>query len=292
MRWFLLGLGFFIISSVSQAQMNFVKNGDFSQGMKFWTGSGPGGNPKVENFDTTGCGANPAFAINPGGNTYNPPHPPYILKQNIVIPKVKLEMTLDVCLKGPSTNAQWGIIEVKIGGTKVVSWTKYAGRNSPGTYREHLTFVFTPPKPGPQDLELLLSRPKYIWSSRTPRMYIDNINLTIHYPPSLYVKTERKLGGLLMMDLLGSPSSAAILALSTTKGTGLSIPGFNGTFWLNPARFWIIAMGQFNSSGSFSVKFPIPNLPAITGIPLWFEGIEVGTTSGSFGLAHSLCFYK
>ena len=41
----------------------------------------------------------PAFSVLPGGNTYNPPHAPYVLKQSIVaIPKVTYELVADVSL--------------------------------------------------------------------------------------------------------------------------------------------------------------------------------------------------
>ena len=295
-----------LLAGLAGAQ--FIQNGDFSNGMKNWTGSGNGANPQTgqphgttpvtEKFDTNGGGLSPAFSILPGGNTnQNPNNPPYILSQQALVVNGPMEMHLDVCLTGPRGNAQGGWLKIKIAGTQVASWKEFSGSFTAGTYRRHLTFNFTPPKAGRQKLDIEIWRERYVWSwgsptSHTPKMVIDNIFLAPAQQPLFLNKGERKLGGTLALELQGKAGSAGAVLMGLQKGPGIGLPGFSGSLQLDVTKLLVLlGTGPFDKSGSYTLNVPIPNDPAIAGYPLPFQGIEVGTAGGHISHLHELPLY-
>ena len=300
----------FVPIGLSQAQP-FLKNGDFSQGangMQYWTGSGNGGssvtgqdllaNPVTEKFDTNGGGPSPAFSILPGRNRNPQPNPQtYTLQQaQVLFTPGPMEMHMDVCAICPNSNGQGPYMKIMVAGQQVVSWTDFKGYFTAGTYRRHLTFVFTPPKSGPQTLTLEFWRDQYIWVYNppyyTPKLVIDNIYLGPAQQPVLRVQGERKLGGTLALELEGKVGNAAGILLGLRKGPGLAIPGFTYTLQLDPTILIVLlGAGSFGTTGTYTLKVPVPNDPALGGYPLPFQGLGVGAAGGNFGLAHTLPLY-
>lgn len=298
-----------LLCGLAAGQVNFLQNGDFSAGMASWVGSGNGGdpqtglphntNPVTEVFDTCGAGANPAFSILPGGNTnMNPNNPPYLLTQKAIVIPGPMELHLDVCMTGPNGNSQGGHIKVSVAGVQLAAWSEFAGAFTAGTYRRHVTFLFTPTVPGLQDVTLELWREKYIWSwsgptSHTPKMVIDNVFLGPAQTPVLFAKGERKIGGTLGLDLQGPAGNAAVILMGGGRGPGMTFPSFGGSFMLDLGKgLFFLAAGIFDASGAFASMTPIPNNPALAGAVLVFQPLQADPVSGNFGFPHDLALYQ
>lgn len=290
MRSPLLLLGMAALVSPLLAQSNVIKNGDFENKMTNWTAGGEGGSPGIVSADLKGLGTSNAFSIFPGGKVFNPPHKPYILKQSIVIiPKVEYEFSADVMSVATGNNAQGPLVEVKIGGVSVFKWQRFVGGIKTGTYREMIAGRFSQAKAGKVDIEIEIQRPKYIYNTRTPRFYIDNIKLAISPRPSVFIAGDRRIGGNLALRLQGTPGAAVgVFIAPKLFPTPLSIPGFKGRFELHLSSVgFLLAQALDAKTGLASVSLPVPNDKNLLGQSLYWEGVEV-STNPSIGPAHNL----
>ncbi len=292
MRLSLLPLALLLVAPLA-AQRNWVVNGDFSKGLTGWTGSGPGNNPKVETFMTDGLKASPAFGINAGGKIYNPPHAPYILQQRIpAIPGVTYEVVMDVAITGSRSNAQAGIFEIKFGGKSVAKrdFGRFSGRV---VLRDRLCARFTLTKGGPTTFQVEISRPRYIYSSSTPRHYIDNIKLQIVTGPTFCVRGDRVLGKTNVWEVGGKPKDLFVVFVAPKLlPKPVSVPGYNGVFALDVASTLVLYSGALDASGLHQLKFTMPNIAALDKAPLYFEALGIGSGGRIFGSWHNWGYHK
>lgn len=282
-----------LLAGVSRAQFEFLSNGDFAAGLAGWTGSGNGGSPGLAAFDTSGCGSSQAFGMQPG--TLTPTnYVPYSLRQQILaLPNLPLELHLDACLAGPAFNNQGGYLKFTIGGVVVADWPEFSGTFTAGSYRRHLVFRFTQKLSGQQDFAVQLWREKYAWSQTTPWLYVDNIRLTTALPPLLSFPGDRRLGGTLNLALEGTPGNAGLILAAALPAPGpIPIPGFTGGLQLAPFGFHFLAFGTIDSAGFLRAALSIPNDPALGGVPLHWQGLEVGPlATGGFSHLHRVCVH-
>lgn len=282
-----------LCAGLAQGQQNFLVNGDFSAGLASWTGSGDGGSPGATLYDTRGTGQDPCFGLQPGGNVYAPPHAPYLLKQQILaMPNVPYELHLDACINGPNGNAQGPYLKFSIGGVVVADWPEFAGSFTAGTYRRHLVLRFTQALVGPQDFAVEFWREKYVWSSSTPWLYIDNLRLTISASPLLRFPYERRLGGTLGLEVVGTAGDTGVVLVSAKEGPGIGVPNFTNSLLLHPAGLTILGAGTLNAQGVFPLNVRIPSDPAIAGVLLCWQGVAVSPAfTGGFSHLHKVCVY-
>jgi hypothetical protein len=292
MRLSLLPLVFLLATPLA-AQKNWVVNGDFSNGLKGWTGSGPGNNPLVQNFMTDGLKASPAFAINAGDKIFKPPHAPYILKQSIfAIPGVTYEVVMDVAITGFHSNLQAGIFEIKFGGKSVAKrdFGRFVGGTTP---RDRLCARFTLTKRGKSTFQVEISRPRFIFSSRTPRQFIDNIKLQIVSGPSFCIRGDRKLGGTNTWEVGGNPKALfVVFASPKLLPKPIAVPGYSGLFALDVATTLVVYSGALDANGVNLKRFTMPSLSVLDKLPLYFEALSIGPKGRIFGSWHNWGYHK
>jgi len=274
-----------------------IQNGDFSSQLTGWTGSGPGqliGTNGLTSYDVNAQGSNACFGMRPGGNSYNPPHAPYKLTTSVqpMITSLYYEVNLDVAVTTPNANAQGGIIEVWIAGKKVAEWTRFVGSIKAGSYRDRLCgrFQYTGPA-GKQTVEFHIARPRYIWSSRTPVFYIDNISLQRTNDPVVCWVGERAIGTSMTIAIHGEASAAVALFIAGKNINPISIPGITGSWELDLASFAFLMSGALNTSGTLSASVPIPNVSALAGKPLWWQGLQIGKNGASLSRSYNVAVY-
>ncbi|GEM_PF-6651747 len=292
MRFSLLSLAFLLVTPLA-AQKNWVVNGDFSNGLKGWAGSGPGGTPKVEKFMTDGLKTSASFAVNAGGTKFRPPHAPYILKQTILaIPGVTYEVVMDVAISGKISNGQAGIFEIKFGGKSVAK--RDFGRFQGGTTsRDRLCARFTLTKGGPSTFQVEISRPRYIFSGSTPRQYIDNIKLQFVAGPTFCVRGDRKLGGTNTWEVGGNPKALfVVFAAPKLLPRAVRVPGYGGVFALDVASTLVVYSGALDANGMNKLSFTMPNLAALDKLPLYFEALTISPKGRIFGSWHNWGYHK
>lgn len=81
-----------------------------------------------------------------------------------------------------------------------------------------------------------------------------------------------KLGGVVSIELQGPPAVPADLFWALAPGA-VSFPHI-GVLLLAPP-FGLLAAGTTDGAGVFAVPLPIPNLPALTGVTLFFQGAAI-----------------
>jgi hypothetical protein len=283
-----LVLGLVALSSPLLSQNNLIVNGDFENAMTGWTASGGGVAPAVTSEDMLGLAKSNAFSIHPGATVYAPPHPPYILKQSIlIIPKVEYEFSADVLSIATRNNAQGGMVEVKIGGVSVFKWDRWLSGIKTGTYREKIAGRFSQLLAGKHDLTIEIQRPKYTAHTGTPKTAIDNLKLSISTRPSVFIAGDRLLGTNWNLNAVGTPGAAVgVFIAPKLFPTTINIPGFKGKFELHLASVAFLLAGALDAkTGMMNVKLPVPNDKNLLGNPLYWEGIEVSATP-SIGPAH------
>jgi hypothetical protein len=287
-----------LLTAGLSAQQQLIQNGDFSNNLTGWTGSGPGTVNGIVTHDVTGDGnANNAFQIHPGGNVYAPPHAPYILETNIAagVPNVDYLFSCDVHVEATGTNAQGGMIEFYVedqnsNWVKVYEFNKYIGSTSGGTNnRHHLSGVVRFLKAGPQKVQFHIWRPKYTQNTGTPRWTVDNISLL--FPgraPYVHCQEVRKTGGSFGINIEGEAGAAGALFLGLAAPQPLPTPF--GSWILDLATTQFLASGALSAAnapspyGTLAVNVPIPADPSLQGLALSFQAVTVGKGGLSTGM--------
>jgi hypothetical protein len=288
----------------SAAAQNLVQNGDFENTLTGWTGSGPGSVLGVASFDTTGSGkASKAFRIYPGGDSFAPPHAPYVLETTVLgIPNVDHLLTLDVHVIQDyfGDNFEGGILEfhiedVQSGFVKAYEFTLRAGRVlKQDHYRHRLSGVFQFRKSGTQKVQLHIARPNYVHTAKqSPLWSIDNVSIVRGVlPPYAHCEPVREVGGQFAIDVQGKPQSIyALFTAFDLDPTGLQIPGiglweldFATTFWLDAGVF-----GPASPPARFArkgVSLLIPPAPSLVGLDLSFQCVGLDNAQLRLGPAN------
>ncbi len=290
MRIHVFVLAVTVLASPLFSQKNAITNGDFEKGMTGWTTSGEGGWPSVVSADLMGLGKSKAFSVYPGAKRFNPNNPPYVLKQKItIIPKVEYEFTADVMSLAQSNNQRGGSVEVKIGGVSVFKWGRFSGAIKKGTYREKIAGRFTQQKVGKVDIEIQIQRRLFTYTKNmTPRLFIDNIKLAMAPRPSVFIVGDRKIGGTLDLQAIGTPKGFVGVFIAPKLLTrGIPVFGFRGKWELNFGFVVYLLAGALDSkTGRFQAKLPIPNNKNLLGNPLYWQGFEI-SPNPSLGPTHN-----
>jgi len=274
-----------------------VVNGDFSNQLSGWSGSGPGkllGTNGLTSLDVNGQGASPCFGLHPGGNTFNPPHPPYKLatKVGAMVPGRTYEVTIDVAAVAKVGQAQGGMIEAWVAGTKVAEWTRFSGNIPAGTFRDRLCGRFKyRGAVGAQTLEVHLARPLYVWHNRSPQFFIDNVSLRPTAGPTLCHVGERSIGGKLALEVHGEAAAAVAVFLAPKTMNPVQVPGISGALELDLVSLSFLLAGPLDAKGMLSASFPIPNVAALQGMPIWWQGLQITKTGAAFGGSYNVAVY-
>jgi len=274
-----------------------VRNGDFSNQLNGWTGSGPDmllGSKGLTSFDVNAQGSSPCFGIRPGGNTYAPPHAPYKLLTQVtpLVPGSTYEIGIDIATVASTNNKQGGIIEVWLAGKRVATWTRLSGNISAGSYKDRLCGQFKyAGTAGTQALEVHLSRPLFIWTSGTPQLFIDNVSLRPTVGPTILHFGERKIGTHMLLGVQGRPSAAVLVMFAAKPAPPIPIPGIGGALKLDPASLTLLLSGKLDAFGFLGVGFPLPNTPALHGLPIWWQGLQADKNGAAFGGTYNVAVY-
>jgi len=281
--------------SLVPAPPNILTNGDFSSSsLSPWTGSGPGGSPGVRTIDATGCGPDRAFCVRPGGNTFNPPHPPYVLRQSVpMVNGVLYQFDADVALFTASGNSQGGTVGLRIGGTLLSTFTRWNGSVLANrTERDHMTVLFRwAGTTATHAVDVELRRDKYVHSSVTPTLCVDNLRLRC-VPPDIGMTSlsgERRVNTALKFGVRGTANGAFAVFISAGElNNPFPIPPFAGRLQLAFPFVFQVA-GVLNGSGNGSFPFSAP--PFAAGMPIAFQAINVRGNKLTFGNSLRVCFY-
>ena len=103
--------------------------------------------------------------------------------------------------------------------------------------------------------------------------------------PSLVILGSGERGRSIRLCRAAKPGETGVLLASPGKGS-LSLPGFQGTLGLDPARLCLVRSGTFGSPGYLSLDLPIPNDPSLSGAKVYFQdavfSVSGGKISGAF----------
>ena len=272
---------------------NLVQNGDFEgKSLAPWSVSGHAYQPQVESYDTAGRGPSASFACSPGLQSNTSPQNPLVLSQGgIVATPLLHELSFDlaVFVKPTIFSARLPQIDVFLGNSKLpapqVAFTR------PNPKRLRACVRFTPTVAGATALRFSISY-QGLANSNAPRVYLDNVSLRRATNPSFCMQGERKLGGSTQLQVDGSPSAAFVIFLAAGASPApIPLPGFIGALEIDPLTAQPFVSGALDASGTWSQKLTIPNLTGLAGIPIHWQGLEVGAMGASFGVPSVMAFY-
>lgn len=278
-----------------QAQaLNLVKNGDFSANtIAPWKASGFALNPALEKLNTSGTGTSVAYACNPGGQSGRPPFPPHVIQQvNMLLLPVVHELSFDMAVVMPqfSLTPLTPTVEAFLGKRRLYSMSFPLTGKSPRRMRACVRFPQT--IAGIETLRIEINWASVARANFTPRVYIDNVRLWHAGSPTFCIDGERRLNSAMQFRVVGSPSSAFVIFLAAKLAPKpLSFPGITGMFRLDLLTLFPILNGVTNTQGEFKITLPVPKVPGLGGLPLYWQGVEITTTGASFGLESLQGFY-
>lgn len=279
-------VGVAVLASGAAAQKNWVANGDFSQGLTGWTGSGAGDQPTVERFDVTGLGPSMGFGVNAGPKLNSTRKPPYVLAQNVVLVRTTYELYIDLAREAPGFNNDAGTVKVRVGGVEIASrpWGSVA---SGGVARDVLCVRFQPNTGGNQKLEILFDRTFASLRGRTPRLWIDNVGLWLTDGPTFCFRGDRRPGQQVTLAVSGSPNSAFVVFVAAAEIGGFTVPGFSGTWRLDLATALPFLSGALDNKGGFALQLTLPtNLTGLQGVSLFFQPVGLASSRNAIGIHH------
>lgn len=293
----LSGFAIAVLASATFAQANLVKNGDFSlldaSGMPLlWKlDSKTFHNVKVADHVYNGVTVfQKALECTPGGATgYSRPYPLVTLEQQVALPAgVPIEFSMDVAYSKnyAGTNSDRGQIEVLLG-TQSLGLLPAARKSITNitTEVDHYNSRFTLTTGGLVTLKITVQR---YYNATGVFCHLDNVYCGIQPGAAFGFVGDRKIGQSFDYRLIGEPNSTCVVLFAAgpwpTPG-GLQIPGFGGTlqlelpsllvFWVEP----LPASGEvIKTAGSF------PNIPALAGVPFWWQSLQVVPSPASFTL--------
>jgi hypothetical protein len=279
MKSALMAVGLAVLTSPLLAQFNIVTNGDFEKGMSEWSGGGTGGSPGIFTEDLTGLGKSQAFAVYPGVSVL--PVNPYTISQNVpLIGGTYYEFTADILSHAKAKDVMGPMIEVKINSRSIYRWQRFAKGIEAGVYREKLVVRFQSYLTGNPALNIEFQRPGHVYTSSTPRIFIDDIQVRIAELPSVSIAGDRKLGQSMTISMQGTPNAVAILFLSPRLASKvMRVPGFRGWWELEIASARPILSGTIRQNdGRWTGTLKVPKDKNLLGRSLYWQGIEISKT--------------
>jgi hypothetical protein len=293
-----------LLAPAISAQVNFVKNGDFtatSGGLPTnWTvTSQTFHNANVADFTFNGVNYfKNSFNCAPGGASgFSRPYPLVILEQDLVLPpQAPIEFFAEIAhsRKSSVTNADRGQFKVYLG-SQLLSTVPSSRKNlvGPDTLTETIHFRTSLAAGGKLKLKITMERYYY---ATDVLCHLDNVFLGITNPPGLSIAGDRILGSQMNLRLLGDPNGSALVFMATGPSPipgGLALPGISGNFNLDFTRFFPLGTYPLGTTGTFTGSGgTIPNDPVLAGIPLWFQAFQATTAPAySFGMARPFAWY-
>ncbi len=304
MRKIIIGTSILALAAGLSAQINFVKNGDFSQVdsknlPKLWKVTYKSfHNPKVADFTYKGIKRmTKAFQCNPGGASgYSKPYPLVILEQDVVLPSgIPLEVSADIIHSRASsaTNADRGIVKFYLGNTLIDTRPPRRGYIfAPDAMCEQIAARVKLATGGKTKLKITFER--YYWATDVV-VHLDNVRIAPTYGPVFTFRGDRKIGKKFTTQTIGTPSAGYIVfmcpTLNSTPG-GIPVPGIQGNWELGLSNIEIVFTGALDATGNDKKTGTCPNVPALVGVPLYFQPLQyTSTIQISLGYSHRFSFY-
>jgi len=292
--------------STLPGQVNFVKNGDFSQvgannlPLGWKVSFKPFHYPKVADFVWKGIKRmDKAFECRPGGAPgYSKPYPLVVLEQTLVLPAgIPLQVSADIIHSRASTltNVDRGTVRFYLGG-KLVE-TRPAKRGyiyAPDAMTEQIASRVVLPTGGKVVLKITFERTYY---ATDVVVHLDNVRIVPAPGPVFAFRGDRKIGKTYSWDIAGKGGAGYLIFLAASRNpspVGVPIPGVSGNWELSLKRFFLFASGQLDpqTGKDFRKGGPCPNVPALVGVPLYFQPFQFTKASAfSLGFAHRFSFY-
>ncbi len=287
------------------AQVNFVKNGDFSQvgannlPLVWKTTYKSFHFPKVADFTWKGIKRmTKAFECRPGGAIgYPRPYPLVILEQTVVLPGgIPLEVSADIIHSRASTvtNVDRGQVKVYLGSQLIETRPPKRGYiYGPDAMTEQIASRVVLKKGGKINLKITFER---AYNATDVVVHLDNVRIAPSPGPVFAIRGDRKLGKNFNFDIAGLPSAGYIVFMAPSRNpspVGIPIPGVSGNWELSLSPIFPLFTGSLDSQGKDARKTgPFPNDPALIGFPLWFQPLQFTKTPAfSLGFSHRFSFY-
>ncbi len=286
-------------------QVNFVKNGDFSQvgpnnlPLVWKTTYKSFHFPKVADFTWKGIKRmTKAFECRPGGASgYSRPYPLVTLEQTVILPAgVPLEVSADIIHSRASklTNVDRGIVKVYLGSQLIETRPTRRGYiYGPDAMTEQIASRVVLKTGGKVNLKITFERNYY---ATDVVVHLDNVRIAPTPGPVFAIRGDRKLGKKFSYDVSGLPSAGYIVFMAPSKNSspaGIPVPGISGNWELSLTSIFPVFTGVLDSQGKDARTFgPFPNDPALVGFPLWFQPFQFTQASAfSLGYSHRFSFY-
>lgn len=267
----------FTTSSVLAQGTEWVTNGTFDATLAPWTmGGGYSVNSGHEvGWDTTGMGASDSYGTQAGGQVTPAPYPAnWIEQQILVIQGLTYEFRCDASGDRPGAptvgNADTGTVWVEVDNVEVA-------RHAFGSYsvgvgkRAQLCGRFTPTTTGNVTLRIYTQR-TFLANTSTPRINIDNVSVKDTIGPTFWVAGNRRIGTNVTHAVRGAPNAlfATFAALGQNPG-GLSFPGVNGLFLLDPVSAVTLTIGVLDAAGESNASVGLPANTLFVTWPLYYQ---------------------
>lgn len=249
---------------------NLLHNGEFDS-MSEWTSSNFALDPRIETFNTTGISRSPCYAATLGWRTAAE-QTVHVLEQHLTLDPLALhELTFDIAVEFQGDKNGPVVVEAALGGTAI-------GRESftdIGSGRQRRRW-FARCKPGQSATRLSIAmRRDAVASTRSPRIRIDNVTMTVGLDVALAFQGEPRVGRNIEYVAFGRPRLPYVVFLA---GNLLPRPlyarPFDGGFslLLGPGSF-VIHSGVLGQDGSS--RADLGTAPtAIAGLRLYWQAVQ------------------
>jgi hypothetical protein len=119
------------------------------------------------------------------------------------------------------------------------------------------------------------------WLWQTPQIFVADIDETLHVHQKLQIGGTFQIDANVGQGVIG----AAAVANGLTTGLPITLPGIANSLWLDPTpgNLAIVLSGVGTAAGGVGGNYPIPFNPALRGLRLWVQALELDQTfTGSF----------
>jgi len=95
---------------------------------------------------------------------------------------------------------------------------------------------------------------------------------------------QHPLGAASSLSLFGEPLATHAVAYAAAGADPLALAGFAGSLMLPPSAVWPVGATALDAGGSATLPVAVPALAALSGVRVWLQSVQLGTTSSAFSI--------